>query len=173
MSCLEGEGDERVAHVAAHLPHGGLRSFDHKSTYPEAIHFKAWCGTHLVTLHPGIEGERKCGDWKVSATCEWRTSLHISHTVDYGALVISQLAQTQFTLGPYVVQIWSRHTLELRVVPGRRGRRASGAAPTRRSPSPSTTHTLSRRSFRSIFSAVCQENDAIFSISVIEYSRIP
>ena len=40
------------------LLHGGLRTFHQKSTYPEAINFKALCGTILVTLPPIIWGER-------------------------------------------------------------------------------------------------------------------
>jgi len=33
----------------------------------------------------------------------------IGHTADYDPFIKSQLAQTQLTLGPYAVQIWSRN----------------------------------------------------------------
>ena len=35
-------------------PHGRLRAFHQKSTCPDAINFKAVCGTNLVTLPPKI-----------------------------------------------------------------------------------------------------------------------
>ena len=35
---------------------GGLQRFRHQeSTYPDAINLKAFCGTNLVTQHPGID----------------------------------------------------------------------------------------------------------------------
>ena len=46
-----------VLHKRTH-PHGGLQTFHRKSTHPNAINFRALCGTHLVTLPHGIRPQR-------------------------------------------------------------------------------------------------------------------
>ena len=53
--------------ASSSLPHGGLRPFHQKSSCLHAIIFRALCGANLVTLHLGIEGQRRlcslpCGD---------------------------------------------------------------------------------------------------------------
>ena len=42
-------------------PHGGPGTCHQRSTYPDAITFKALCGTDLVTSHPQIWEERNLG----------------------------------------------------------------------------------------------------------------
>jgi hypothetical protein len=43
--------------IGCENPHGGLRTFHHKSTCLDAINFRALFGANLVTLPPKIWGE--------------------------------------------------------------------------------------------------------------------
>ena len=43
------------------MPHGGLRAFHQKSTYPDAVNFDALRGTNLATFPPGIRPQRSLG----------------------------------------------------------------------------------------------------------------
>jgi len=100
------------------LPHGGLRAFHQKSTYPDKINFKALCGTNWSRYPPELEAT------KPSQSTEW---------VNFLPLVNNSPPSQYFTLSrkrkPYIATNKAAiNALPLRLCLSRGAERGRGGA---------------------------------------------